>query len=317
MTRLRQGWYLIFDTLTVHPDRYSQVFSAGSTTYRDYIRRWRYACGGADCHTSFGVVEPGSKTGRLHFHVLHFCRNLPGRSTDPNRDELHPFRREIVACKRFWTAGFSTPIAVRLDPRHDAFSRLGWRWPVEKCGRTWIPITSNSPDSVVGYMSKYVCKAYQTVEKPIWRIRMTRNLGTQQLTPLLQRLTLKELLQLMAMPSLPRIKGSDHLTALPLTLVRRLAAKEALTRAPMNRRRLSWLLELSPRPTLLERWRSMIRMQKRERLSVKRKTGSALSDLNSFAVVTGFDQLWKRLRAAAVSDFDVRRTILHRGGYLS
>ena len=304
--RLAQGWFLVFDTLTVHPDCYRQVFSLGSQCWRDYIQRWRRAVGGRPFHRHFCVVERGSKTGRLHLHCLHFVRRLPRGCSDPNLGADVPHHREIAALKRYWRFGFSAPIAVRLGPKWDAFSRLGWRWPVERVGRRWLPVSSGGPERVAGYLVKYVVKAYESFRRVPWRTKMSNGLGLTEISPHLRTLRIKDLLQLVAMPRLPRIKGS--LTErLPLSLVKRLAVKELMTRAPVRRRRLTWLARLESRPTLSQRYETLIRtLTSPNALS----SGPSSLSVKSLPNTVGFDRVLSVLFPAVVKS----RVMDHRGG---
>ena len=93
--RLKEGWYLIFNTLTVDASNFDLVFSKDSKAWTNYVRlvdrsigiqifgSWRNALQarrvGDEFHSYYAVCEQGSTTGRLHIHVLHFCRRLPDR----------------------------------------------------------------------------------------------------------------------------------------------------------------------------------------------------------------------------------------------
>ncbi|CAG8849500.1 21265_t:CDS:2, partial [Racocetra persica] len=128
------GWFIVFDTLTLADDRL-EAFYDNPNALRDYFRdigRMVLAAEGrkandshADCYQYFCVPEYGTANGRLHFHAVHFMRTLPTGSVDPNFG------------------------------RRDAFSRSGWLWPVDAKGE---PLKATSYMAVGFYVAKYVNK---------------------------------------------------------------------------------------------------------------------------------------------------------------
>lgn len=191
--RSEEGWYVIFNTLTVAPHAYKSVFEKGSRDFRDYIRRFDNAIAsscygsvrlakGQDYHSYFGVVERGDKYGRLHIHVLHMCKDLPESwKVDPNAGRAIASNREVVKVKPFWRFGHSKPLACRFV-ENDAFSRAGWRWPVEKKGLRWRPVRAKPAIAVARYIVKYVLKGYHTHKgEGLWRTRISRGLGLRRM----------------------------------------------------------------------------------------------------------------------------------------
>ena len=197
--RTRQGWFVIFNTLTVNAREYDKVFAVGATAWKNYVRRVHREVGKeiygsvrkADreskhdpFHTYFGVVECGNLRGRLHIHVVHCIRAMPRNwQADPNRGLRVPSRREIYAMKEFWPHGWSTPIACRFSD-FDAFGKMGWKWPVVAGGRgvPSKPLEGKAPAALAHYMVKYLTKNYYDERGSYqWRVRMSRNFGTQRL----------------------------------------------------------------------------------------------------------------------------------------
>jgi len=219
-TRYTQGWFLIFNTLTVSPEYINDVFALNSTCWTDYVRtvdravalshypNWRQAIldrkKGNNFHTYFAVVERGSKTGHLHIHVLHFCKYLPQGSFDPNRGLPIPKNLCLDSFRQFWKFGFSKPKMVRFG-QSDAFGKIGWRWPVERIGNKWLPIPIRSPLGIVIYLSKYISSSLETNNKSggwyTWRTRLSRNLGIYPIQNLCKILTEKKLIQILKNPT--------------------------------------------------------------------------------------------------------------------
>jgi len=193
--RAAQGWYIVFNTLTVSNTNYKEVFSKGSQSWRNYVhmidnavgseihgnvRKAEFAKASDPFHSYFGVVERGSRHGRLHIHVIHCMKAIPACwKRDPNRVNGPSTKREIVPMKKFWRYGHSVPIACRFADS-DAFGRLGWCWPTVREGNRFVPIPRKPPIAIARYMCKYILKAY---EKPLkkgvftWRTRISHGFG--------------------------------------------------------------------------------------------------------------------------------------------
>ena len=206
LERCKQGWFLVFNTLTVSSDEYDKVFSRGDTTFIDYVRRVDRAIArsvfgsfrlakrsGEPYHTYFAVVERGGRSGRLHIHILHFCRCLPvSWCVDPNK-YAGGVRRELTAMKDLWSSGHSSPIAVRYS-HSDAYGKRGFHYPSKRRKDGLCEsVRQGSPLMVSSYVSKYITKAMQTPsllgevkkENWLWRTRLSRNLGCQLVDRLL------------------------------------------------------------------------------------------------------------------------------------
>lgn len=159
------GWYMVFDTLTLR-DESIQAFYETPTAIRDHVRtisRQVLEAEGRskkdspdDCFQYFCCPEYGSQNGRLHFHVVYFMRTLPLGSIDPNYGRRVRNYRQLTSLSK-WQYGFSQPIAVRYSG--DAFTRLGWLWPVDKQGK---PLAAKPPIAVGYYVAKYVNKKADT-----------------------------------------------------------------------------------------------------------------------------------------------------------
>lgn len=243
MTRAREGWFLIFETLDVAPEHYSKVFAPGSMIFSDYIRSIKRAVGaavfgsfreaersGQDYFSYFGVIERGKLNGRLHFHVILFCRGIPSSwRVDPNRTG-DGTNTQILAVKSFWRYGFGCPKAVRFSPS-DAFGSIGWRWPCvrDEQGNV-VPLEAGPPVRLARYVSKYVTKAtYEEGEFP-WRTRMSRGLGLQTVKLALK--TVVDPLRLLEPPvmrSLNLALKRCGLSLPPKSLLRRVATRKWLS----------------------------------------------------------------------------------------
>lgn len=243
--RVKQGWFVVFNTLTVRPECEEDVFFKGAKAYKNYCRRldrkvgirifgsWRkaefYRREGGEFHTHFAVVERGKKTGKLHIHSMHFFRSLPFDSIDPNMGKKYPYYREIQEMKseKIWPYGHSTPIAVRFHSG-DAFGSIGWRWPVERNQQgVYVPLKSNPVDAVICYVGKYLEKEYkQRKEDEIrWRTKISRSLGLTPIKTLVRELNPKQMELLMRI-SITRYKLRKY--PIPTMLTRRLMQKKIL-----------------------------------------------------------------------------------------
>ena len=91
----KEGWAVVFNTLTVEPEYYDDVFRTGSNLWRNYIRTIDRAVAksifgsyrqrdGSDYFNYCAIVEHGSDTGRLHIHCIMSMRKLPKGCLDPN-----------------------------------------------------------------------------------------------------------------------------------------------------------------------------------------------------------------------------------------
>lgn len=225
--RAKEGWFMIFNTLTVQPGDYYRVFKRDSTAWQDYIRtidRMAANAGygsirkasGKDYHTYFAVIEEGGKYGRLHIHCLHFFKKLPRSARDPNLGASRPTERELHCLRGAWPHGRSAPIIVRYSPR-DAFGQIGYRWPIDT--KTGEPMVIKSPMALANYMSKYLQKGYNSCQrsKLLWRVRKTQKLGHHVLNALTEQLSISTLLILATADNL-KVKLNN--TRIPQALLR-------------------------------------------------------------------------------------------------
>lgn len=226
---VQAGDFVVFNTLTCRSEMLEAVFAKRSAPWHAYMQRWRRQFVG---HRYFAVIERGTKSGRLHIHVVHMFHLGRGGLRDPNYGASRPHRREINELKKWWTAGFSTPIAVRFGPG-DAFAKLGWRWPVEcNTGGMWVPIKPHPEIALARYVSKYVLKEYMEEKgRKIWRTKMTRGLGLDPLKIIMRELPTRTLSQLIANPYLLKVHQDKRLMLVPKSLIELEATREWLSRA--------------------------------------------------------------------------------------
>lgn len=221
-----RGDFIVFDTLTFSNEG-AVRFEREDRPLYNHFRRIKRACAfaagyskrDADKYDGFEYVcvpEYGGEHGRLHFHVVYMMRNLPRDCQDPNKIGMSAdrSRREIGRMKRgdcAWSYGFNAPIAVRFQG--DAFTRLGWYWPIDK--KTGKAIESKPPVAVAAYVTKYIgkqrdqkmiqIKARQNGEKgghlcltKQFRVRYSRNLGIKMLS--MEMLSNKSKMELARLP---------------------------------------------------------------------------------------------------------------------
>lgn len=203
--RAGQGWYIVFDTLTVRPADYVKVFGKGSTAVHLYLQGLDRAVGAhihgsvrkaivarkaSPYHTYFGVVERGAKHGWLHLHFIHCFRDIPDSwKRDPNLGLVVPKRRKISEIEKYWSFGFSAPIAVRFSD-HDAFGKLKWVWPMKWVGTRWVPVASKPPLAIAHYLCKYLTKNYNWKNGGNqWRVKRSRSLGLTRIRQSLRKVS--------------------------------------------------------------------------------------------------------------------------------
>lgn len=262
MYRAEQGWFMIFDTLTVAQGAYRKVFNVKSVAFKEYIRAVKRKVAqdtygsvrnaeGKEYHTYFAVVERG-KLGRWHIHVVHFCKKL--KIADPNKRLVNPTYREAKEFKPFWPYGISCPILIRYAG--DAFTKNGFKWPVKKLGQKYVPVQMKNPIATGLYLSKYLDKAFGEGRKEYpWRIRRTRGLGLKIIQTAIKRLDLEAV-------ALIVIADPTKLTFGQMSIPRRLVRVEALkvyldAISPISRRFLA--MECERRPSPLQQYRDLMR----------------------------------------------------------
>lgn len=252
------GWFLLFESLTLDPLKEDQFF-ANPQAIRDHMRDIGRSVNVSlgrksgdpydDVFRYFAVPEYGRKNGRLHFHVLYFLKALPKGCVDPNLGRRVRNRRQVDRL-RVWPYGFSAPIALRYSG--DAFTRLGWLWPVDKDGK---PLQVKPPIAIAKYVTKYVSKSFNEVHqwqktnnpsrKRQFRVRMTRGFGT--------RINLGD-------PSLPTLLelASLHYSVTKKSLLLKRLAIGALSAKLANVSLANFLEQQPPRNPLLARLRDLI-----------------------------------------------------------
>lgn len=165
----KAGWFMVFETLTYDPHApdASDALMFGQS-WQNHV----YAVRNSICKRIYGTtripkgvkytefchycaVPELHKNGRVHLHVLWFCKALPAVAsyTDPNSLTSLPYRREIDGWPKT-DFGFSTAIAVRYGD--DAYTKRGWKWPVDKVTKRAIPCKEHF--AVAVYVSKYLDK---------------------------------------------------------------------------------------------------------------------------------------------------------------
>ena len=260
VARARQGWFVVFNTLTVRSDHLDKVFARGSNEWRKYIQRVQYALDmeddrkrGSDSspsrsnHHYLGVVERGSSTGRLHIHVVHVIKDLPAHCVDPNYGSTRPTKRIIDRWRLFWPYGHSMPIAVRFH-NYDAYGRLGWQWPVDNTKEA-LPIVAKPPQALAQYVGKYINKAYAEEKggEAEWRTRISRGLGLnlyKQLAKKLRTNQLRKMVEEVWTAKLLKINGRKIM----LNQAKMLMAKEWQSRLWDKNRKIMWKFLRGLRP---------------------------------------------------------------------
>ncbi len=254
-----EGWFCVFDTLTIAPELESSFFE-DKTAIRDHCRRIGrlinkmlgrpISSSYTDVFKYFIVPEYGSKTDRLHFHALYCMKVLPYGSSDPNLCKPVAKYREIRAFK-VWSYGFSSPVAMRYSG--DAFSLAGWAWPVvpsKKAGQ-FEPLSVKPALAVAFYVTKYASKNVEGLKtqcqnlKQNYRIRMSRRFGHR--LPSMNHLNLKTLVQLTRL----------HWTTTPKAMLIRKNASLMLKSLLVGLSVKNFLDRRTPRVTLLERLRDL------------------------------------------------------------
>lgn len=235
-----QGWYGVFNSLTVAEHCVNDVFGRNAKAWPEYLRKvdngLRKAAGlkhrefkRKDWHTFCAVIERGTTgTKRLHIHVLHMFRVLPKGARDPNHGRSLPKYRELSCMKVYWQYGWSTPEMLRINSS-DAYARAGYVWPVEKPkgASTYRRMRASSPEKAAGYMAKYVVKPGK--EKLLWRTRATRNYGRVIIQEITERSN-NRILEVLAVSKNASLMFSKSGIKIPMRLLRIESLKEWVKR---------------------------------------------------------------------------------------
>ena len=246
--------YVIFNTLTVAPEYYNEVFAKGSTHFKNYIKKFD-AIYGKESHTYFGVTEVGEVTGRMHFHVLHVLNTLPTTwRTDINYGMSNPTNRLIPNCQSMWEYGFSKPIAVRFDA-FDGYSKLGWRWPVELKEEKFVPIEQTTANKMAFYIAKYITKSLTKKEQKIWRTKIRNKFGLQILEMAIQRMSNQQLM--LTIKVAPSMVLRIHQSIIPPYFLLKIAHKNLLLRMRKSKHLEKQLMALTPQPNIFGRLKNL------------------------------------------------------------
>ena len=257
---IENGWYPIFNTLTVNTQSIDHVFEKGSRAWIDHIRsierQVRIKCFGSTRKNShievlsyFAVVEQGSKNGRLHIHYLMWLKALPDGWSDPNQrfsaSIQAPVLREIQEAKQYWSYGFSSPIAVRMSS-NDAYSKLGWRYPVSKdLAGNYSAIKATNIGALCNYLLKYLVKDQSSSKGvKLWRVRQTRTHGLKQLKSILKQSKTKHLLIYLKQKAMPVKLGT---LKIPTRLWKYQTMRELLKRMGILRKLIYPMMLRSPK----------------------------------------------------------------------
>lgn len=194
--RHNEGWYTVFNTLTVSPECYTTIFPGGNLSDTVYFKRYiqslkRLATRvtGLPDNQCFRYWTCGeiSPNGRLHFHQILMFKDIPDSwKVDPNNRCNGGNKREIDALKPYWKFGFSSPCAIRTGV-NDVYSRLGWSLP---CNPKTGKIACMSLERVVNYVTGYLTKNIGGNKQ--WkiqiRIRKSQSLGKDFLQRMVNQL---------------------------------------------------------------------------------------------------------------------------------
>lgn len=296
--REKQGWFIVFNTLSVQGHKLGSVFNEHSTAWTDYVRSihravgislfgsWRSALQSlkrrsfnssdnsiymedSTFHSYIACVERGGLHGRLHIHVLHFMKKLPNGCYDPNLHKQTDFtNREIHALKKYWKYGFSSPIAVRLG-NNDAYSKLNWKWPqkFDPITKTFQPLKSGSTIKIVKYIVKYISKSYNNPNYKgglSWRTKMSRDLG--KTIPMMiisnPKFNLRTLKFVLSIKSRNVLKLKNY--SLPIWTISRMAIRKMISKVYQKKKLILsryWnsIITLKPRDNFLKQLKLMMK----------------------------------------------------------
>lgn len=201
-----RGEYIIYNTLTVSPQHYREVFKKESKHWREYIKK----CEQRGQRTYAAILETD---GRNHIHTIQIFKTIPQEwKIDPNSTTQIPYRRELNPVKRLWPWGWSTPIPVRFNAK-DAWSKLGWKWIITKEGKLQ---ETTLPGQLAGYLAKYLTKS-RTKGEYQWRTRIKKNFGLEPIQNILNKMTEAELNQMNTMKNETWKIGPIYLSKATLT----------------------------------------------------------------------------------------------------
>lgn len=317
--RAEEGWYIVFNTLTVDNQSYEDVFRKGSFAWRNYIQSVDRIVGtevhgsvrkalskkaDSPFHSYVAIVERGGQHGRLHIHVIHCLREIPDSwKEDPNRSVGPPKNRQVFGMKKLWQHGHSMPVACRFSD-FDAFGRLGWVWPVKLDGVKFKPFPAKPPLAIARYMCKYLAKSYCAPKGDyLWRMRISHGFGLGRMRRTIEGISRETLWNFLS-ESPARITMDE--IRLPTTRLR-IECLRSLLKLNRNGKRESVsslsrlqtmrksLMAVSPRPPIGEQLRSLMRPTI---TSSSPSTGTSVlqytNDMGGFDVESIFREAFRR-----------------------
>lgn len=202
----QEGWFIVFDTLTIDPKRYVRTVDfwtqphwldyrkkvkelVGQASYPDITTRHLEKVSTSDYLTYCAVLEGGNAN--PHCHIIWFMKNIPDSwRFDPNRGLVATRSALVYPMKALWPCGWSLPKAFRMA-KDDGWGRIGWSWPGA--------LVPQGPASVGSYLLKYVTKelscrnTYKAGEISLRRVRRSTKLGERELDEVMNHMTLEEL----------------------------------------------------------------------------------------------------------------------------
>ena len=245
--------FVIFNTLTVAPEYYAEVFAKGSNHFKKYIEKFDKIYG-KKSHTYFGVTEIG-ELGRAHYHVIHVLDTIPTTwKGDINYGMQYPTNRIIKQCQDMWQWGYSKPIAIRFNA-FDAYAKLGWRWPVEQLGDDYVAIKETNANSIAFYMAKYITKSLVDKEKKTWRTKPRNNFGMTILNMAVRSMMTNQLI--LTIKAAPMMVLKIHNSVIPPYFLKKVATKYLLLRKKNCKSITKLIMEKEPQENIVKRLKSL------------------------------------------------------------
>ncbi len=287
--------YIIMNTLTVAPLKKQQVWGSGSIAFKLYIQKFDRIFT-KENHVYFAVVERGAKGNREHIHVLHMLKQIPESwKCDPNKALSEPYKRQIPEIFKYWSYGFSCPIAVRIS-QSDAWGKIGFRWPVKITNNNPQPLEVSNGGKLANYLSKYITKSLLEKGGSRWKIRQRQNLGLSIINQTVDQLNLNQLNQIIQISKMQVLQ--IHQKMIPPQLLVKSSHRRILFLLKSKNSR-SLLMNLEPQCSIIKRLRILIQTRRMCKLQsssfsvIKNTTNTVISniqkmlDLNTY-IITGY-----------------------------
>lgn len=247
--------HIIMNTLTVKPENYHKVFDKGSTSFKNYIKKFNEILD-SDNHQYFAITELGGRTGRPHLHVIHILKEIPENWKQcPNTSTIQPTHRVINNARSYWKHGFSAPIAVRINAA-DIWNKYRFRWPVKynEITKEYIPIPTGNSGKLTSYLVKYLTKQLPKKDVPTWKIRISNQLGMTIFNKTMQQLNQKLLSKIMSIAIQQTL--ILHGKIIPTKILKKAASKEIILRLRKSNNT-TQLMTLEPQSSLMRRLQTM------------------------------------------------------------